>query len=177
MKRLSLFLVGLCVLAFGMTASAQNLKIGYVDSQKIFEGLPEAQEVQKQLDAQLGVWQDSLDLMAKTFQTEFESYQAQQGMMSEAAKEEKQQQLMRMQQEVTDYRTRKFGQTGDAARMRQSMLQPLQMKVLKAIEEVAKEEKLNFVFDKIEDAALLLYAESKFDYTFKVLDYLKRGSR
>jgi outer membrane protein len=160
-----------------MTAGAQNLKIGFVDSQKIFEGLPDAQEVQKKLDAQLGVWQDSLDIMTKSFQAEFEAYQAQQGAMSESAKEEKQQYLMRMQQEVTDYRTRKFGQTGDAARLRQTMLQPLQNKVLKAIEEVAKEEKLNFVFDKIEDAALLLYAESKFDYTFKVLDYLKRGSR
>lgn len=177
MKRLSLFLVGLCFLASGMHAEAQNLKIGFVDSQKIFEGLPEAQEVQKKLDAQLGVWQDTLDMMAKTFQSEFEAYQAQQGMMDAAAKEEKQQQLMRMQQDVTDYRTRKFGQTGDAARLRQSMLQPLQNKVLKAIEEVAKEEKLNFVFDKIEDAAMLLYAEAKFDYTFKVLDFMKRGSR
>lgn len=177
MKRISLFISLVCLLAFSMTAGAQNLKIGFVDSQKIFEGLPDAQEVQKKLDAQLGVWQDSLDIMTKSFQAEFEAYQSQQGAMSESAKEEKQQYLMRMQQEVTDYRTRKFGQTGDAARLRQTMLQPLQNKVLKAIEEVAKEEKLNFVFDKIEDAALLLYAESKFDYTFKVLDYLKRGSR
>lgn len=177
MKRISLFLTAVCLVAFGMTAGAQNLKIGYVDSQKIFEGLPEAQEVQKQLDAQLGLWQDTLDIMARNFQTEFEAYQAQQGMMSEEAKQAKQQELMRMQQEVNDYRTRKFGQTGEAARLRQSVLQPLQDKVLKAIGEVAKEEKLNFVFDKIEDAALLLYAEEKFDYTFKVLDYLKRGSR
>lgn len=49
--------------------------------------------------------------------------------------------------------------------------------MLVAIEEVAKEEKLNFVFDKVEDAALLLYAEAKFDYTFKVLDRLKRGAK
>lgn len=177
MKRISLIFSLVCFLTFTMTAVAQNLKIGFVDSQKIFEGLPDAQEVQKKLDAQLGVWQDSLDIMTKNFQSEFEAYQSQQGTMSEAAKEEKQQFLMRMQQEVTDYRTRKFGQTGDAARLRQTMLQPLQNKVLKAIEDVAKEEKLNFVFDKIEDAALLLYAETKFDYTFKVLDYLKRGSR
>ncbi len=177
MKRISLFLSTVCLLAFSLTAGAQNLKIGYVDSQKIFEGLPEAQDVQKALDKQLGVWQDSLELMTKNFQTEYEAYQAQQAMMSESVKEEKQQVLMRMQQEVADYRTRKFGQTGDAARLRQSMLQPLQNKVLKAIEDMAKEEKLNFVFDKLEDAALLLYAEAKFDYTFKVLDLLKRGSR
>ena len=177
MKRISLFLSTVCLLAFSLTAGAQNLKIGYVDSQKIFEGLPEAQDVQKALDAQLGVWQDSLELMTRNFQSEYEAYQAQQAMMSESVKEEKQQVLMRMQQEVADYRTRKFGQSGDAARLRQSMLQPLQNKVLKAIEDMAKEEKLNFVFDKLEDAALLLYAEAKFDYTFKVLDLLKRGSR
>ncbi|MFZ1729343.1 MAG: OmpH family outer membrane protein [Bacteroidota bacterium] len=177
MKRISLIFPLVCFLAFSLNASAQNLKIGFVDSQKIFEGLPEAQDVQKKLDAQLAVWQDSLDIMTKNFQAEYEAYQSQQGMMSEPAKEEKQQFLMRMQQEVTDYRTRKFSQTGDAARLRQTMLQPLQNKVLKAIEDVSKEEKLNFVFDKIEDAAMLLYAEAKFDYTFKVLDYLKRGSR
>jgi len=176
-KRISLFLSIVCLLAFSLTAGAQNLKIGYVDSQKIFEGLPEAQEVQKALDTQLGLWQDTLETMSKQYMTEVEAYQAQQAMMSESVKEEKQQMLMRLQQEVADYRTRKFGQTGDAARLRQSMLQPLQAKVLKAIEDMAKEEKLNFVFDKIEDAALLLYAESKFDYTFKVLDFLKRGSR
>jgi outer membrane protein len=176
-KRISLLLFFIGIIAFAATAGAQTLKIGFVDSQKIFEGLPEAQEVQKQLDSKLAVWQDSLDGMAKNYMTEVEAYQAQQGMMSETVKQEKQEALMRLQQEVTDYRTRKFGQSGDAARLRQSMLQPLQNKVLKAIEEVAKEEKLNFVFDKIEDAALLLYAESKFDYTFKVLDNLKRGSR
>lgn len=177
MKRISLLLAVICSLAFGMNAAAQSLNIGFVDSQKIFEGLPEARDIQNQLDERLGAWQDSLDLMAQNFQSEFEAYQAQQGMMSETAKEERQQELMRMQQAVTDYRTRKFGQTGEAARLRQTMLQPLQDKVLRAIETVAKEEKLQFVFDKLEDAALLLYAEEKFDYTFKVLDHLKRGSR
>ena len=47
--------MAVALLALVMTAQAQsqNLKIGFVDSQKIFEGLPEAQEVQRQLDAQL----------------------------------------------------------------------------------------------------------------------------
>lgn len=159
------------------SASAQTLKIGYVDSQKIFEGLPEAQAAQRQLDAKLQSWQDSLEMMSRNFQMEFETYQAQQGAMSEAAKETRQQELLRTQQEIQDYRARKFGQGGEAARMRSDILAPLQQKVLVAIEEVAKEEKLNFVFDKLEDAALLLYAEAKFDYTFKVLDKLKRGAQ
>ncbi|HOJ04688.1 MAG TPA: OmpH family outer membrane protein [Bacteroidota bacterium] len=171
--------MAVALLALVMTAQAQsqNLKIGFVDSQKIFEGLPEAQEVQRDLDARLQTWQDTLETLSRNFQSEVEAYQAQQGTMSEAAKEQRQQELMRLQQQVQEYQKAKFGQGGEAARLRQSVLSPLQKKVLVAIEEVAKEEKLNFVFDKVEDAALLLYAEAKFDYTFKVLDRLKRGAK
>jgi outer membrane protein len=169
--------VALCLLLLAPAITAQNLKLGFVDSQKIFEGLPEAQAAQKKLDARLQQWQDTLEVMSRNFQADFEAYQAQQGAMSTAAKEERQQELLRMQQAVQDYRTAKFGQGGEAARMRIDILNPLQQKVLEAIEEVAKEEKINFMFDKLEDAAILLYADAKFDYTFKVLDRLKRGAK
>lgn len=177
MNKFLLAVTGMCLLLLGSTAISQNLKIGFVDSQKIFEGLPEAQEAQKVLDAKLQLWQDTLDLRSRSFQSDFEAYQAQQGTMSAAAKEERQQELLRIQQSVQEYRNAKFGQGGEAARMRVEILNPLQKKVLVAIEEVAKEEKINFMFDKLEDAALLLYAEAKFDYTFKVLDRLKRGAK
>lgn len=157
-------------------ARAQGLKLGYVDSQKIFEGLPEAQKAQKDLDAKLQVWQDSLETMSRNFQTQYETFQAQQSTMTEAASKVKQQELLKLQGEIQDYRTRKFGQGGEAASLRAKVLQPLQEKVLKAIEEIAKEEKLNFMFDKIQDATIVLYADAKFDYTFKVLDRLKRGT-
>ncbi len=177
MKNLTLILSGMCLLLLTFGAEAQNLKIGYVDSQKIFEGLPEAREAQEVLDAKMMVWQDSLDLMSKDFQESVEAYQAQEGMMSETAKQQKQKELMRTQQFVQDYRQQKFGQNGEAAQMRVLILAPLQKQVLKAIEKIAKEEKLHFVFDKMEDASILLYAQEKFDYTFKVLDMLKRGNK
>lgn len=157
-------------------AGAQALKLGFVDSQKIFEGLPEAQKAQKDLDGKLQAWQDSLESMSANFQTQYELYQAQQGTMSEAANKAKQQELLKLQNEIQEYRAKKFGQTGEAALLRTKMLAPLQEKVLKAIDEIAKEEKLHFVFDKIQDASIILFADTKFDYTFKVLDRLKRGT-
>ncbi|MCZ7557408.1 MAG: OmpH family outer membrane protein [Bacteroidia bacterium] len=177
MNKISVSVAAVCLLLLSSAALSQNLKIGYVDSQKIFEGLPEAQAAQKQLDARLQLWQDTLETMSRAFQSDFEAYQAQQGTMSAAAKEQRQQELLRQQQTVTEYQKAKFGQGGEATRLRLEVLNPLQKKVLDAIELVAKEEKINFMFDKLEDAALLLYADSKFDYTFKVLDRLKRGDK
>ena len=176
-KKLTLILSGMCLMLLTFGAEAQNLKIGYVDSQKIFEGLPEAREAQEVLDARMQVWQDSLDLMSKEFQASVEAYQAQEGMMSETAKQQKQKELMRTQQVVQDYRQTKFGQNGEAAQMRVLILAPLQKQVLEAIKKIAKEENLHFVFDKMEEASILLYAQEKFDYTFKVLDMLKRGDK
>lgn len=177
MKRTQLLLTALLLVLLGMSAGAQNLKIGFVDSQKIFEGLPEAKEAQKQLDDKLSVWRDSLETMSKNFQSAYEAFKAQEGMMADGVRQEKLQQLAKEEQAIRAYQEMKFGQAGEAARLRQSVLSPLQDKVLQAIQDVAKAEGLNFVFDKIEDATLLLYAEAKFDYTFKVLDMLKRGSK
>ena len=43
------------------------------------------------------------------------------------------------------------------------------------LKKLLKEENMQFVFDKSGDI-LLLYADSAFDITFKVLDSLKRGN-
>ena len=70
-------------LAFG---SAQNLKIGFVDSQKIFEGLPEAQQAKRTLDTLAKKWQDEMEKMSQDLQAQYEDYQAKQGTMTDAAK-------------------------------------------------------------------------------------------
>jgi Skp family chaperone for outer membrane proteins len=46
---------------------------------------------------------------------------------------------------------------------------------LKAIEGVAKEENFTFVFDKL-NQTVLLFADVKYDLTWKVIDRLKRGT-
>jgi Skp family chaperone for outer membrane proteins len=46
---------------------------------------------------------------------------------------------------------------------------------MKVIEAVAKEQKLQFVFDRNEQILVLLYGEAKFDFTNLVIDRLKRG--
>ena len=51
------------------------------------------------------------------------------------------------------------------------MFKPIKEKITKAIESVAKEMKINFVFDKADGT--LIYGDKEFDITFKVLDKLK----
>lgn len=156
-------------------AAAQAPRLAYVDSEKIINDLPEAQAAQKELEAVFKGWQDELQKMGDELQKGLEEYQKKQALLQPAAKEAEEKRLTDLQQRAREFQAQKFGQGGEAQQLRDKKLAPIRERILKNIEQVAKEESFNFVFDKANDI-LLLYADAKFDLTYKVLDRLKRGS-
>lgn len=154
---------------------SQTLKIGYVNSAKILQEYPEAQEAQKKLDNMGKAWQNELERMSKELQKKYEDYQKQQGMMTEQKKLAAQQELVELEQKVYQFRNDKFGSDGELAQETEKLLQPIKDKVLKVIQQIAKEEKLTFVFDRNETIMVMLYGDPAYDYTYKVLDRLKRS--
>lgn len=154
---------------------AQAPKLAYVDSEKIIKEFPEAQVVQKDLEATFKAWQDEFQKMGEDLQKGLEEYQKKQALMQAAAKDAEEKRLTDLQQKAREFQVQKFGQGGEAQQLRDKKLAPIRDKILKNIEAVAKEEGFNFVFDKANDI-LLLYADAKFDLTYRVLDRLKRGA-
>ncbi|MGB2869361.1 MAG: OmpH family outer membrane protein [Bacteroidota bacterium] len=165
-----------CVVAVS-TATAQTSKIAYVNSETILRELPEAQQAQKELEGTLKGWQDELEKMGKDLQEGLDDYQKKQALMDPTAKAAKEKSLQDLQQKAREYQYQKFDtREGEAVKLREKKLSPIQEKVLKAIEAVAKEDGFQFVFDKISNASNVLYADAKFDLTYKVIDRLKRGT-
>ncbi len=175
MKKITI-LLGIGILILCIPAAAQ-VKIGFVNSATILRELPEAQKAQKELETQVNAWQRELERMGNQLQAEVEDYQKKQGLMDPTAKAAKERQITDLQQRARDFQLQKFDtQQGEAVRLREEKLEPIQAKVLDAIEKVAKEEGFEFVLDKVSDATIVLYADPAFDVTYKVLDKLKRGS-
>ena len=84
--------------------------------------------------------------------------------------------IVKMEQDLVEFRRAKFTQgTGEIYKKQEELFAPIKTKIYAAIEKVAKEEAMQFIFDKSGDI-ILLYADSAFDITFKVLDRLKRGN-
>lgn len=153
-----------------------TIKLGFVDSEIILKQLPEAIKAQGDLDALIQKWNAQLDSMGQSFQEAYANYQKQAATMKEAQKNDIQQKLVAQQQMVEEFRRSKFATgTGEVYQKQEELLKPVKEKVLKTIETVAKEEGMQFVFDKTEQAAILLYADSAYEITYKVLDKLKRG--
>jgi len=164
------------LLIFGYNLQAQNsVKIGYVDSEEILKALPEAIKAQGELDALINQWNDVIDSMAQALQQAYGDYQKQQNTMPKNKKMETQQRLVQQQQVMEEYRRQKFAQgTGEIYQKQDQLLKPVKEKIFEAIEATAKEENMQFVFDKSGDI-ILLYADASFNITYKVLDRLKRG--
>ena len=163
-------------LSFVTAIGMAQTKLAYVDSQVILRELPEAQKAQKELDDLFKGWQDELEKMGKDLQQGLEDYQKKKDLMKPEARDAEEKRLTDIQQKAREYQAQKFDpRTGDAVSTREKKLAPIREKVLKAIEAVAKEDGFTFVFDKAGDN-LLLFADAKFDLTYKVIDRLKRGT-
>lgn len=53
-------------------------------------------------------------------------------------------------------------------------MKPIRDKVYGVIGQVAKEKKMQYVFDKRDELAVILYADKEFDITYDVLKILNR---
>lgn len=172
MRRYLLFIL----LISTVTIFAQSpQKIGYVDSQIILTQLPEAIKAQSDLDALTTVWSNQVDSMKLVLQQQYADVQKQLATMTEDQKQIKQKELIDKEQQIYAYQNQKFGQpNGEIYQKQETIFDPVKKKIYAAIEQIAKDEGMHFIFDKSGDI-LLLYADTSYDITFKVLDSLKRG--
>ena len=156
-------------------AVAQTPKIAYVSSDVILRELPEAQKAQAELQKVVNGWQDELQKMSDELQKGLEEYQQKQALYNPEKKAAEEQRLTDLQQKVRDYQVKKFdSRNGEIVDLQEKKLGPIKKKILDTIEDVASEDGFSFVFDKANDV-LLLYADAKYDITYRVLDRLKRG--
>ncbi len=173
MKKTFFFAVIFFSSAVAAFAQQGQLKIGYVNSETIIKELPEAKEAQAKLEGMLKVWQDEIEKRGQSLQSKYEDYQKQVNMLNETMKQAKQKELIEEEQKLNVYRQEK---QQELAAQREKVMKPIQDKVFKAIEKVAKDKQLSFVFDKATDVPVL-YADPKFDYTPDVIIFIKRGGK
>ncbi len=172
MKISILFLLAGSLLLCSAGLRAQTQRIGFVNSSKIFNDLPEAQDATKRLEAMSKPVQDSLQMMQSQLQSKYDEYQKKADLMTDSGKRQAQQEIQDLQQRARDY-----AQTKDAelAKLREKIVAPLKDKILKAIARIAKAVKYTYVLDQYDQINILLYADPKDDLTNRVLDNLIRG--
>ncbi|HLE33832.1 MAG TPA: OmpH family outer membrane protein [Bacteroidota bacterium] len=168
MKNFLMCMVSMMLLAGSATAQQ---KIGHVSTDAIMKQLPDAQDAQKQLDALVVEWQGELNKMQQDWQKKFDDYNQKKLIMTDARRAEAERDLRDLDQRIADYRSQKFGQSGELFQKQNDLMKPVQDRVFKAIQDVATEEGYDYVLDKSGEI-LMMYANEKHDLTTKVLQKL-----
>ena len=170
MKKLLAFVLFLLVVCTSPASS--QVKIAYFNSDAIMKQLPDAQDAQKQLDQFVADWQQELNKMQDEWKKKFDEYDKRKLIMTEQRRADAERELRDMDQKIVDFRTQKFGQNGELFNKQNELMKPVQDRVFKAVQDVAREDGYDYVFDKSGDI-LLMYANEKYDLTQKVFAKLK----
>ncbi len=171
MKKIGFGLLLILFAAFTQTLNAQ-LKIGYVDSDTIMKQLPDAQDAQKKLDAIIKEWQEELSKMERDWKAKYDDYDKRKLILSEQKRVEIEKELVTMEDQVSKYRQDKFGVKGELFQKQEEFMKPIQNRIFTVIQQIAKDNDYDFVFDRSGDI-MFLYAKEEFDLTKEVIEKLK----
>ena len=168
------FMVVCCIMFTG-AAFGQNLKVGYVNSQKILLEYKEAQDAQKKFDEINAGWEAEAREMQTRIQELADELDSQSLLLSEQRKQEKTQEAQNLVAQLQAFQQQKWGQPdGDAYKKEQELMAPIVETIREAIKKIGKEEKYHYIFDSV--AGNIVYvSEDQKDLTDLVIEELNKG--
>ena len=156
------------ILSFSLVLFFSNLlisqRVAVVDVSGILEDLEAYQQAQSEIDKISAKWRQDISQEYDKIKSMYNKYQAEQVLLSDEAKIEREEEIMKKEREVMDLQKRRFGPEGDLFQRRQELISPLQDEVFNAIQEFARVKGFDLIFDKA-GAAGLLYASEEYDKT------------
>lgn len=166
------FFALLMIVGFAFTANAQ--RIAYVDVDAIMESIAEYQEAQKELDELAARWRTEISSEYDDIKGEYNRYQAEQVLLSDDARRQKEEQIMEMEKRVREMQKERFGPNGLLFEKRKELVQPIQDRVYGAIQDYATDRGYDFIFDKSGSAGMI-FANPEYDKTNDVVDKIRKN--
>ena len=167
-----IFYVFVALLFIPLLGLAQQQKIGFIDSETILSQLPEAQDAQKTIDILIQEWKEQMSDMEKDWKSKYDTYERRKLVMSDQSRAQAEKELQDLDKKIMDFQTQKFGQNGDLSKKQLEVMKPIQDKIFLALQQVANEEKYDFVFDKSGQLYLLITSD-RYDLTVPVIEKFK----
>lgn len=149
-----------------------QLKIGYVDSDTILKKMPDAIDAKTKLDATIAEWNEELKKLEQQLKDKKEDFEKRKLIMSEQTRTDYEKEIVSLDKQIIEYKQKKFGVNGELFKKQEELMKPIQNRIFNAIQEVAKEKELDFIFDRSGDI-IFLFAKPEYDLTNIVLEKLK----
>ena len=163
MKRLLFIcLTVLCVLP----VSAQ--KFALIDMEYILKNIPGYEMTNEQLNQASEKWQAEVEALQQEAQNMYKKYQSDLVFLSAEMKSQREEEIVKKEQEAADLKRQYFGPEGELYKKRQSLMQPIQDEIYNAVKEISEEQGYQVVVDR-ESAMSIIFASPKIDISDEVL--------
>jgi outer membrane protein len=151
-------------------ASADEVKMGYVDTVRIFAEYRETVEAEEIYKKEVEAWKKKAEEMETELAQLREEIQSQSLMLSEEKLGEKKLALDQKYKEYQQYMNDIFGEDGEAARRNKELTQPIVEKINGVISQIAESEGFTIIFDSAQGN--IVYAKKEMDITELVIEKL-----
>jgi outer membrane protein len=163
MRNKIMILIALVMLT-GFGASAQTgIKIGYTNLEYILSLLPEAKQIESELQTYEKQLKSQMDSKVGEYEKKLQDYQKgiSSGLMSDVVRQDKEKELINLQNSIKD-----FEESAQASLQKKqvTLLEPVLDKIQKAIEKVAAANNYTYILSTHADyagSAIILYAKNK----------------
>lgn len=150
---------------------AAQQKLGFVDSERILELMPEYRTTQQEIDRLATAYQAEVDAISRDADSRQADFAARELLYTAEERDRVLGEIAARRQSGEALRRRYFGPEGEIFREQQSRLRPVQERLLAAVETVAADGDYDFVFDRTGEY-VFLYARPRNDLTERVIDAL-----
>ena len=167
-----LYICLITMLAFLLGA---DMKIGYIDSNRIMQELDEVREVRVQLEKEQRKMEVEMQNMIGRRDSLVQAYELQKILLVDENKRiEKEREIQMLEQNIERFQMEKFGPNGgEIYQLQNQLLAPVLSKIDAAIQKIGKERGYNYIMDAVSGA--LVYAIESHDLTDEVIEELRNS--
>jgi outer membrane protein len=164
-----LAVLSVLVVAAPAVAQAQApTRVGYVDTRRVIQEAPGAQEARATMEREMQGWQQQLQAMDDSLRTIMTEHQQRSLVMSADARQRREQEIVQKQQ---GFEQRAQALQQQAGRRQQELMEPIMERVETVISDVRQSEGFAIIFDVASEA--IVSADPALDITERVIARLK----
>lgn len=158
--------------SFPGSVQAKELKIAYVNVDKVIKQYHDLQEAKNELNRTVVQWEKQRDSLRKVIDSVKQVYENQKVMLSEETKLEMENEIKNREEEYKDFWRSIWGKDGKLEKKTKELVDPLTKKIYDTIKKMAEDEGYDLVLDISSGA--VVYASLENDITGTVLDELNK---
>lgn len=172
MKHFKIIFTFALLLLFGLN-NAQ--KIGVVDTNEILNKLPQYKEAEARLNSQIDTWESELQSLQSEYERKKAAFESEKVLLIGDQLKLREKEVADLDKNIKTTTSLRFGANGEITKLRTNLVQPFQDQIWGAIKTMSEKNGLGIVLDKSNNISVI-FLQSKYDYTEKVLSILLKGT-